>query len=134
MKDEMVKKVKACISAFRPIAWIPFLFSSLFGMIEPGFNDVMLAWFVLFIVEPMIISGIYVVNLISDSSIDRKSKVVKDIVMAKQPFATGTCRKIEGIILSLILFVSGLYLSARIELDFFHLDACFICWWRSLLR
>ena len=116
-------KLISYLKLIRPVGWAPFYFALLFGLIDSGFvflDDIFLAFL---IYGPLLSGGIYVLNFYSDIEADRASKVIKDIKMSEQPFATGEVSRREGLIFAFVLIFLGLLLSRAINAQFFIISA-----------
>lgn len=119
MLRKILQKAKAYITLIRPIGWMPFFFALTFGLIDSGFESIKYVFLVHLIYGPLLLGGIYTLNFYSDIEVDKKSNVVKDVVMAEQPFASGKVGKTEGLVFSICLLVLGLFLSLLVNLSLF---------------
>lgn len=114
-------RMRAYIILIRPVGWVPFYFPLLFGLIDAGFKSLGYVYLMLLIYGPLLLGGIYTLNFYSDVEVDKRSNVVKDVIMAKQPFASGQVGGPEGIMFASILILLGLSLSLLINLSVFLL-------------
>lgn len=96
------------VVALRPIGWGPPLFALVFGIIDAGVNNLLTCFLLFLCFGPLLVGSGYVINFMSDAEVDRKSNVVKDIVMANQPFATGKLTTRQGVLLAVGLATAGL--------------------------
>jgi len=108
-------KIRSYITLVRPVGWVPFLFPLLFGLIDAGFQSLKLVYLMSLICGPLLAGGIYTLNFYYDIEADKKSDVVKDIVMAEQPFITGKVGRLEGLLLAGVLITLGLSLAWMIN-------------------
>jgi 4-hydroxybenzoate polyprenyltransferase len=118
LKQECGKLV-AILTAIRPLGWAPTLFALIFGIIDARADSVFGSLLLMLCYGPLLAGYGYVVNFMSDSNIDRQSSVKKDIVMTKQPFATGALSKREGFFIACLLAGSGLLLSWHVSVSVF---------------
>lgn len=70
-----------------------------------------LFYFSIIVCGPLLLGAIYTLNFYSDIKVDRISTIKKDVIMSKQPFATGKVKPLEGILFAGVLIGLGLMAS-----------------------
>jgi 4-hydroxybenzoate polyprenyltransferase len=98
---------RAVITAMRPAGWLPPLFGAVLGLADAGFSAPLPIALVLLAFGPLLSGAAYVVNFMADASDDRSNEVRKDIVMSRQPFATGLLTVRQGATLAITLALLG---------------------------
>lgn len=121
MSSIIKRKVMAYLTLIRPVGWAPFFFSAVFGVADAGFNSIQSVYWLLLILGPLTLGGIYTLNFYSDREVDRVSNVVKDVVMSKQPFVTGKVKPLEGLLFATALLSTGLVFAWLTDIEVFVL-------------